>query len=290
MPEGSGLEGETSGITEEDTDEEEEEEEAEKYAFPELDSQIRQAIAEYGAVFPRLNFSSPKDAAWILPPGSPMKCTSPADVYLLLKSSDFTIHDLNRTNVFDGCSDGDSSAPYDLELVLRKWYSIDRSRECRCFVRDNNLIGITQRDMNFYEFWNDASTQTRIINTVKSIWNDTIKPKWKGGDHYVFDLLLTRDLTRAHIVDFNPYASRTDPLLFTYEELWKSFIHGQARDAPLLKVIDSRAHPAANSNVPANQHNMIPFEALSLASGRDLEEFSHIWQEEVRKSAVGDDE
>jgi len=31
-----------------------------QYAFPELDAQIRAVIKEYGAVFPKLNFSSPK--------------------------------------------------------------------------------------------------------------------------------------------------------------------------------------------------------------------------------------
>ena len=30
------------------------------FAFPELDDKIRQAILEYGAVFPKLNFSSPR--------------------------------------------------------------------------------------------------------------------------------------------------------------------------------------------------------------------------------------
>lgn len=29
-----------------------------QYSFPELDVQIRKAISEYGAVFPKLNFSS----------------------------------------------------------------------------------------------------------------------------------------------------------------------------------------------------------------------------------------
>ena len=32
----------------------------EHFAFPELDDKIRQAISEYGAVFPKLNFSSPR--------------------------------------------------------------------------------------------------------------------------------------------------------------------------------------------------------------------------------------
>jgi hypothetical protein len=38
-----------------------------RYAFPELDSQIRAAIDEYdGAVFPKLNFSSPKVRLYFL--------------------------------------------------------------------------------------------------------------------------------------------------------------------------------------------------------------------------------
>lgn len=64
---------------------------------------------------------------------------SPADVYLLLKSSDFVQHDLSREHVFDGCESKPPS--YDLELVLRKWYPVDRSRELRCFVRQEKLLG-----------------------------------------------------------------------------------------------------------------------------------------------------
>ena len=82
-----------------------------------------------------------KDASWILPASSPLKCTSPADVYLLLKSSDFIAHDLSPSSVFAGC-DQTEPEPYDPELVLRKWYSVDRSRELRCFVRNDVLLGM----------------------------------------------------------------------------------------------------------------------------------------------------
>jgi hypothetical protein len=95
-----------------------------------------------------------------------------------------------------------------------------------------------------------------------------------------FDILLTRDLSRAHVLDFNPYAARTDPLLFTYDELHALAPGG----APELRVIDSRAHPAATSNAPEHQHNMIPFEALSLSSGRDIQEFAEAWKEGIEKS------
>lgn len=75
----------------------------------------------------------------MLPASSPLKCVSPADVYLLLKSSDFVQHDLSPDHVFDGCESRPPS--YDLELVLRKWYPVDRSRELRCFVRQERLLG-----------------------------------------------------------------------------------------------------------------------------------------------------
>jgi hypothetical protein len=133
-----------------------------QYRFTDLDKHIRGCIEEYGAVFPKLNFSSPKvsesnlvesgvffkekvkDASWLLPSSAPLKCTSPADVYMLLKSSDFITHDLHVDNVFEGCnmSQGTSqTTEYELELVLRKWYPVDRGREVRCFVRNNVLLG-----------------------------------------------------------------------------------------------------------------------------------------------------
>lgn len=103
-----------------------------------------------------------------------------------------------------------------------------------------------------------------------------------------FDVLLTRDLERCHIVDFNPYAPNTDPLLFTYDELLtllEDTLSGDSpRTLPVFKVIDSPAHPAAASNAPIHQHNMVPFEALSLSSGRDIEEFAEAWKDEIQAS------
>ena len=63
---------------------------------------------------------------------------------MLLKSSDFITHDLSVDSVFKGTTNAvakTSSPPYELELVLRKWYPVDSSREFRCFVRKNGLLG-----------------------------------------------------------------------------------------------------------------------------------------------------
>ncbi|KAI0632002.1 D123-domain-containing protein [Trametes polyzona] len=302
VPEGAeDLPAETTLSDDEDGDQPENDgEEPVRFAFPELDARIREAVAEYGAVFPKLNFSSPRDAAWMLPASSPLKCTSPADVYLLLKSSDFVQHDLSPENVFDGCepphtSADSSNVPYEIELVLRKWYPVDRARELRCFVRQENLIAISQRDPNYYDFWNEHETQEKVIAAVSDFWEKHIKGKWEQtqGD-YTFDFLLTRDLSRGHIVDFNPYLPRTDPLLFTYDELHDLLLARVRPDAhdgaparpgrPALRVVDSPAHPAAARNAPAHQHNMVPIEALAMSSGRDVADFADAWQQEIRRS------
>lgn len=96
---------------------------------------------------------------------------SPADVYILLKSSDFIVHDLSAESVFEGCTknvnigDSDNSnnndddqdqdqdqVLYKLELVLRKWFAIDPSREMRAFVREGVLIGSFVRSFVRFRF------------------------------------------------------------------------------------------------------------------------------------------
>ncbi|EMD39806.1 hypothetical protein CERSUDRAFT_121986 [Gelatoporia subvermispora B] len=277
-------------------DNEEEEDPRRQFAFPEIDTKIRDAVALYGAVFPKLNFSSPRDAAWILPASSPLKCTVPADVYLLLKSSDFVQHDISPEHVFDGCEDdvtsddGARSDSYELELVLRKWYPVDRGRELRCFVRQEVLLGISQRDPNHYDFWNEPEIQRKVLEAVKAYWEVNIKGRWEQtGGNYTFDFLLTRDLSKGHIVDFNPYAPRTDPLLFTYEELHERLLeHASTPQEPELRVVDSPSHPAATRNAPAHQHNMVPLEALAMSSGRNVEDFADLLREEIKKTMDDD--
>lgn len=225
----------------------------------------------------------------MLPMSSPLRCTSPVDVYLLLKSSDFISHDLDPEIVFQHCEERPQA--YKLELVLRKWYPVDRVREFRCFVRQEMLLGISQRDMNYYPFLNEREMERRITEAISHVWEKNVKGEWEAtrGD-YTFDVLLTRDLKKCHIVDFNPYAPNTDPLLFTYDELLtllEGTLHGESsRTLPVFKVIDSPAHPAVVSNAPIHQHNMVPFEALSLSNGKNIEEFAEAWKDEIQSSMM----
>jgi len=132
---------------------------ASQYDFPQLTQSLVVALnALGGAVVPKLNWSTPKDATWVNE--GTLKCQTPGDVYLLLKSSDFVLHDLetlqaaiSKNSNEEGSSMRNNEAiqksnnedtitennQFQLELVLRKWCNFYPSMEFRCFVRDNEL-------------------------------------------------------------------------------------------------------------------------------------------------------
>ncbi|KAK1407953.1 hypothetical protein QVD17_39581 [Tagetes erecta] len=104
-------------------------------SFPELESQINESIKTLGgAIFPKLNWSSPKDSAWISPNAS-LKCTSFSEVTLLLKSSDSLVHDL--CHAYDSCTDCNIHRPARFFLALRKCCQEPEFRivESQCGVR-----------------------------------------------------------------------------------------------------------------------------------------------------------
>jgi len=112
-----------------------------QYEFTSLNEQISAAISSLGgAVIPKLSWSAPRDATWIN--NGTLKCETPGDVYLLLKSSDFCMHDL--LHALDGVDASSLVIPsekktVEYELVLRKWCNLWASMEFRCFVAKHKL-------------------------------------------------------------------------------------------------------------------------------------------------------
>lgn len=102
----------------------------------------------------------------------------------------------------------------------------------------------------------------------------------------VVDLLLSKDLARAHIIDFNPYITQTDPLLFTYEELADLFSERSSRAVPVLQTIHSPAHAMTNRNAPDYQHNMVPLEAFAL--GWDANTLAELQRVDEETSDLGE--
>ncbi|KAK7966999.1 uncharacterized protein PG986_001276 [Apiospora aurea] len=211
--------------------------------FPALHQTIKDTIAELdGAVAPKLNWTAPKDAAWISTHQNTIKCTTPNDVYLLLKSSNFITYDLEHA--FDDCtpvagSNGSTTTTTTTEapgssspsppqqqfkpvLVLRSFFNPHTALEFRCFVKHRYLVGITQRDLNFYEFL--QGLRPALVAKISQFFNHKLRYTFPDGS-FVFDAYIPEGegegepLGRVRLIDINAWAPHTDSLLFGWHEL-----------------------------------------------------------------------
>ncbi|PHH91835.1 hypothetical protein CDD83_10085 [Cordyceps sp. RAO-2017] len=284
--------------------------------FPETHKLIGDTIAELGgAVAPKLNWSSPKDAKWISPHQNTLKCTSPNDVYLLLKSSSFVSHDL--AHAFDGCTPAPPSQPLTTVLVLRPFFTPHVALEFRCFVKHRSLIAISQRDLNYYSFL--MGLRPSIWKKIRIFFTEKLRLTFPDAS-FAFDVYLPEDpgaddgLGRVRLIDINPWAPRTDSLLFSWAELLdmevRSPLYGSAvsgvdggggggddmgvgeaeEDAsveyspgasPELRLIEKDDPAAFNFSSPQYSAHKLPKEVVdaSMLGGSGLREFAEQWKE-----------
>ena len=201
------------------TDSDSDEAEDPSSLWPEIHAQVRSTIKELGGkVLPKLNWSAPKDATWISPT-TDMECRTPNDIYLLLKSSDFITHDLEHA--FDGCVPDQDKQDIPYALVLRKSFNLNPSLEFRCFVSNRSLVAISQREMNYFSFLSEL--QTQLKGCIQDFFQDhLLDSKYLAGDDmvsFVFDVYIPPPHDRVWLIDINPWATRTDPLLFSWLEI-----------------------------------------------------------------------
>ncbi|KAG0723018.1 Cell division cycle protein 123 [Chionoecetes opilio] len=186
-------------------------------------NKIRDAITKLGgSVFPKLNWSAPKDASWIAFNNS-LRCGTPGDVFLLLKSSSFVTHDL--TAPFEDCNDsGEADSHVDYCLVLRHWMDINPAYEFRCFVKEKELVGISQRDVS-QSYSCIGGDRTNIRSDIISFWRENIENRFPL-QNYVFDVYRP---AKDHVLllDFNTFGERTEGLLFSWSELQQTEDEGR---------------------------------------------------------------
>ena len=221
----------TDSVTEDDEEDEAEATDPSE-AWSNIHQNVNSTISELGgSVMPKLNWSAPKDATWISATNS-MACTTPNDVYLLLKSSDFITHDLEQ--VFDDCEDesedGSESADTDAEssvneslseipyhLILRKTIpAFNPALEIRCFVRSRHLLCMCQRDLNHFDFLLRLTPKLRSL--IQDFFDGNLKRSFPD-ENLVFDVYIPPPHDRVWLIDVNPWAPRTDPLLFSWMEI-----------------------------------------------------------------------
>lgn len=271
--------------------------------FPETHQLIRDTIAELGgAVAPKLNWSSPQDAKWISPHQNTLKCTSPNDVYLLLKSSSFVSHDL--AHAFDGCTAAPPSRPLAPVLALRPFFTPHAALEFRCFVKHRSLVAISQRDLNHYTFLDGL--RPRIRSIIRAFFRRHLRLTFPDAS-FAFDVYVPEDpladggLGRVRLVDVNPWAPRTDALLFSWGELLrmevKAPLFGSAETGtacsgddedddddddgtPVLRLVERDDPAAVNFGSAQFSAHKLPKEVVdaSLAGEGGLREFAQQWK------------
>ena len=224
-----------------------EESEDPSLAWLDIHQRLKSIISELGGnVMPKLNWSAPKDATWISATNN-MECRTPNDIYLLLKSSDFITHDLEQA--LDGCEDdsnirlGLSVSPQDINdlniappklgnpnipfhLILRKTITaLVTSLEFRCFVRDCKLLCMCQRDLSHYSFLPGMIPVLRPL--IQGFFDLNLKNTFPD-DNFVFDVYIPPPHNKVWLIDINPWAPRTDPLLFSWLEILSMNVGDQA--------------------------------------------------------------
>lgn len=184
--------------------------------FPKLLETMKEAIEKLGGVvFPKLGWSSPRDADWQF--GNSMKCRTPGEIVLLLKSSDFAAHDLLAAYAL--CEDADSPRPSNHELVLRRWNDLSPASEFRCFIKESRLVAVSQRQHKQH-FKHIAAEKDRICEEIVQFVNSVVIGKFPSQS-YVVDLYRSIETRQGFlIVDFNPFCTTTtESLLFDWSEI-----------------------------------------------------------------------
>ncbi|XP_064611501.1 translation initiation factor eIF2 assembly protein-like [Liolophura sinensis] len=237
--------------------------------FPQLEGKLTQSLSELGGkVFPKLNWSAPKDATWMSFDRT-LKCVCPSDIYLLLKSSDFITHDL--TEPFMESEDYIEGEKVDVkyELVLRKWCDLDPGMEFRCFVHNHKLVAVSQRDcLQYFDFL--PNMKTEIVSGIKSFFFHVIDGNFPS-DNYVFDVYKRANGT-FWVLDFNPFGNVTDSLMFKWDEIKR--LSDQELELPKFRCLESQIGISGS----AYTSNAVPRELADISSGDEFNKLLSMMQ------------
>jgi hypothetical protein len=83
-------------------------------------------------------------------------------------------------------------------------------------VKQKRVVGICQRDLNHFSFL--FPLREKMLDTILEYFEKTLKETFPE-DNFTFDVYLPEPYDKVRLVDINPWAPRTDPLLFSWLEL-----------------------------------------------------------------------
>jgi len=190
-----------------------------------------------------------------------------------LKSSDFVTHDL--AHAFDDTADQTTTPDPEIlyHLVLRKWITLNPSVEFRCFVRDRRLIALCQRDLNHFDFLFEL--QDKLRDTVQDFFDMKLRDTFPDPN-FTFDVYIPPPHDKVWVVDINPWAIRTDPLLFS----WMELLTMEVPEASAAEETTVRFKIVRNDEVAMPSAEML--NEISDDEDTDDDDVEEIWQPEFR--------
>lgn len=226
----------------------------EQPSFPAFSQELQLAIdALGGSVFIKGNWSAPTDASWIIP-NKNLKCSSIEDIYLLLNSSSRLQDNFNSLKSED--------THY---IVIKKWEDICPSSEFRCFVCNNSLIGISQRDCSdMHSYIPDAKMD--IIRDVTKFFTKYLKNSCLLST-YTFDVirLPSGKVTLVDIGLFDKEFSKS--YLFSWDELIEISNSNREVDQPEFRYIASTTGVQPND---AFTGFCLPYDLTNISSSKQV--------------------
>jgi hypothetical protein len=143
--------------------------------------------------------------------------------------------------------------------------------EFRAFVRDRNLLAVTQRDSHYYPFLRALEPEIRRL--VGELFNSIREFE---SANWVFDCYIPRTRKRAHLIDMNPFAPRTDAGLFTWGEVLAMSGEGGVE----VRFVEEEGRGIGGIEFSAQR---VPRDVVEVSQGKNVVEFAVEWERMLRE-------
>ena len=149
--------------------------------------------------------------------------------------------------------------------------------EFRCFVRNRKFLCISQRDRHYYSFLHQL--QSEIIRLATDLFQHL---RDFDSENWVFDMYIPRTRLRAHLIDMNPFAPRTDPGLYEWDEIL--LMTGEEVE---IRLVREEERGITGMEFSAQR---VPRDVVDASHGKTVVEFAVEWERMLRSGVQNEED